>query len=439
MQASPPSDLPRKLGLVDSLSIVVGTMIGSGIFLVPFSIAQTVPSTEWILAVWVVAGLVSLCGALAFAELGAMAPAAGGQYAHLREAFGPFWAFLFGWGLFLVIRSGGTATLAVGFAIYLGQFVPLTPVTSKLASVAIIAVLTWVNYRGVRLGAGVQNVLTFAKVAGIVLLIGSAVFYDAPSKMSWTGPGVDMTISTFGVAMIACLWSYQGWFSVSWVAGEVRNPARDLPVALALGVAIVMAIYLSANLAYFKVLGLEGIAANERVAAAAAELTFGAGGGTIVALIILISISGAINSGILSAPRVYFAQARDGLFFRKFGEIHPVYETPAFSVAMQGAWAIVLAVSGTYERLFSYVIFTSWLFYGLTVAGVFVLRKRYPDHPRPYRMWGYPVTPALFCLIAFGFVINTIITRPGPAGLGLLLLASGVPAYYWWKRSRVIA
>ena len=431
MQAA---ELPRKLGLLDALAIVVGTMMGSAIFLVPSSIARTLPSAALMLAVWIFAGLISLFGALAFAELDAMKPATGGQYVHLRDAFGPFWAFLFGWALFLVIRSGGTATLSVGFSIYLAHFVPLPPEWRKAAAAAVILILTAVNYRGVRLGAGVQKTFTFLKVLGLALLVGGVFLSAAQKPIDWTPAPGGFSFSSFGVAMIACLWAYQGWFAVSWVAGEVRRPERNLPLAFGAGVGIVIVLYLSANISYLRVLSVAEIAKAERVASAAAERALGSAGATLVAATILVSIVGAINSGLLAAPRVYFAQARDGLFFRKFGEVHPRFQTPSFATLMQGVWATLLAVSGSYEKLFSYVIFTSWIFYGMTVGAVFVLRRKHPDAPRPYKLWGYPVTPLVFIGVTAAFVINTVITTPGPSLIGLLLVASGVPVYWWWTR-----
>ena len=426
--------LPRKLEFSDALAIVVGVMIGSGIFLVPSSIAQTLPSPAAIVAVWVFGGVISLFGALAFAELCAMMPDTGGQYTHLREAFGPLCAFLFGWALFTVIRAGGTATLAVGFTIYLGQFVPMSPVISKTAAVAIVLIFTCVNYRGVRLGAGVQRLLTVLKVLGIVVVIGAAFMSSQPSATDWTSSGAGLSLSSFGVAMIACLWAYQGWFAVCWVAGEIKQPGRNLPLSLGLGVGATIALYVSANLAYMKILSVTEIAKADRVAAMVTERVLGPSGAMLVSLTILISIAGAINGGLLAAPRVYFAQARDGLFFRRFGTVHPRFETPAFSILATGVWASILAVSGTYQKLFSYVIFTSWIFYGLTVAAVFVLRRKYPDLPRPYKTWGYPVTPLIFIVVTVAFVANSIITTPGPSLIGLGIVASGIPIYLYWRR-----
>ena len=424
--------LPRKLGFLDSLSIVVGNVIGSAIFLGANSVAQSLPSGPLIVAAWVFAGAISLFGALAFAELGAMMPETGGQYVHMRETFGRFWAFLFGWALFLVIRSGGTAALAVGFSIYLGYFLPLEIWGRKLAAVAIVGLLTYVNYRGVVLSAGVQKAFTFLKVLGLGIVIVGVFASPVRQPVEWSsGP---LSISNFGVALIACLWAYQGWFALSWVAGEVKGPERNLPLALGAGVGIVIAVYVMANLAYMKVLPVPEIAHTERVAAAAAERAMGSVGAAIVSLTILLSIISSLNSGFLSAPRVYFAQARDGLFFQSFGAVHPRYVTPYIAVLAQGVWSAVLAASGSYEKLFSYVIFTSWIFYAMTVAGVFVLRRKYPDLPRPYRVWGYPWAPALFVGMALAFLVNTLLTKPGPALMGLAIIATGVPAYWFWAR-----
>jgi len=375
--------------------------------------------------------VLSFFGALAFAELGAMIPATGGQYVYLRDAYGPLIGFVSGWALFLVIQTGSLATLAAGFSIYLSYFVPLTPVGARVASVALILVLTVVNYRGVRLGVGTQRLFTFLKLAGLSTVIVSAYVApgthgaaaSVPEPISW---------SRFGVAMIACLWAYEGWNSVSFVAGEVERPARNVPLALALGTTVVMAIYVSANLAYLRMLPVSEIAATSRVAARSAEISLGPAGATLVALTILVSIVGASNGSALTSARIYFAQARDGLFFPALGRVHPRFQTPHVAIAVQGAWASVLAASGSYERLFSYVIFTAWIFYGMAVLAVVVLRRRWPDRTRPYKMWGYPVTPLLFSGVAFWFVVNTIVTTPVPSLIGLAIVATGVPAYFFW-------
>src|SRR5437667_5424924 len=425
--------LPRKLGLVDATAIVIGDVVGTAIFLVPNSVAQNLPSAAMVLAVWVVTGVLSFFGALAYAELGAMIPSTGGQYVFLRDSYGPLWGFLCGWSFILAIYSGANATLAVGFATYLSYFIHLTPLLFKLAAVALIAVLTLVNYRGVELGAATQRFFTLLSVSGLVAIIGSALLSRQSTAIEWSLPA-SIPWSHFGVAMIACLWAYEGWSSVSFVAGEIKQPQRNLPLSLGLGVAIIVALYVLANVAYLKILPISTIASTERVAATMAERTIGPLGASLVALTVLLSTAGCTNAGTMTGPRIYFAQARDGLFFRKIGDVHPRFQTPSISILVQGIVTAVLAVSGSYEKLFSYVTFVAWVFYGLTVTGVLVLRRKYPDLPRPYKMWGYPVTAVLFAAIAFGFVINTLVTTPGPSLKGIAIVASGVPVYYVWKR-----
>ena len=428
------AELPRKLGLVDATAILIGTVIGSAIFLVPNVVARSLPSAGLILLVWSLTGVLTFFGALAYGELGAMIPATGGQYVYLREAYGPLVGFLSGWASFLVMQSGGIATLAAGFAIYLSYFIPLSPVAGKLASVLLIAVLTAVNYRGVRLGAGVQRVFTFLKLAGLTVIVVSAFLSPRHIATADTASLGGFSWSQFGVAMIACLWAYEGWNCVSFVAGEVKRPERNLLLALSLGTAALIAIYLAANVAYMRVLSVPTLATTDRVAARAAEITMGSIGGTLVSLTILLSIIGASNGAILTFARAYFAQARDGLFFRAVGSVHPRFETPHIAIVVQGIWAAVLAISGSYEVLFSYVVFAAWIFYGLAVLGVVVLRHKAPKLPRPYRMWGYPVTPIAFAAVAFWFVMNTIITTPVSSLIGLAIVAAGVPVYYIWRR-----
>ena len=426
------AELPRKLGLLDAIVIVVGTVIGSGIFLVPGAVARSLPSAGLILMVWTVTGVLTFCGALAYAELGAMIPDTGGQYVYLREAYGPLVGFLSGWASFLVIQSGGIATLAAGFSIYLSYFMKLNPIGAKVASVLLIVVLTAVNYRGVRLGAGVQRVFTFLKLAGLAIVVVSA--FLGPRHAPVATPPAAFSAGSFGIAMIACLWAYEGWNCISFVAGEVKRPERNLLLALALGTAGLIGVYLTANIAYLRVLSVPAIQAADRVAATAAETTLGPIGGTLVALTILISIIGAANGATLTYARIYFAQAHDGLFFQAVGNIHPRFETPYVAIAIQGVWVSILALSGSYEILFSYVIFAAWIFYGMAVLGVLVLRRKAPDVPRPYKMWGYPITPLLFAGISFWFVVNTIVSKPGPSVIGLAIVAAGIPVYYIWRR-----
>jgi APA family basic amino acid/polyamine antiporter len=432
------AELPRKLSVLDSAAIVVGTVVGSAIFIVPNSVAQSLPSIPAFLSVWVFTGVLSFFGALAYAELGAMIPSTGGQYVYLREAYGPLPAFLCGWAFFLVIQSGSIATLAVGFSIYLSYFVPLGEIAAKVVAVGLILALTAVNYRGVRQGAQVQKTFTFLKISGLAILVVSAIFASRAALDGNEAAAPAFDFQRFGVAMIACLWAYEGWNCLSFVAGEVKNPQRNIPLALGLGVATILIVYLSANLAYLKILPITEIAETPRVAATVAERTIGAVGASFVSLTILLSIIGSTNGTILAAARVYFAQARDGLFFSRVAEIHPRFETPAVSLAFQGIWASILAASGSYEKLFSYVIFAAWIFYGMTVTGVLILRWRLPERPRPYRMWGYPVTPLLFAAVSFWFVGNTLVTTPGPSLMGLAIIATGIPVYSYWRRRNAV-
>jgi APA family basic amino acid/polyamine antiporter len=432
------AELPRRLGLLDSAAIVVGTIIGSGIFVVPNLVARSLPSEPWILAAWVFTGVLSFFGALAYAELGAMMPATGGQYVFLREAYGPLFGFLCGWTNFFIVISAAIAWLSITFATHVAYFVPLTPLNSKAIAVALIASVTLLNYRGVAVGAAVQKTFTVMKVLGLAVLVGAAFLgarhHAAPAAGSPSAPAA-VTLSGFGVAMIACLLSYDGWVALSFVAGEVKNPKRNLPLALALGLALVIAIYVLANVAYLRVLSPSEMAATTRVGALVAERSLGPAGGAFVSATILLSIVGAINGWAMTAPRIYFAQARDGLFFRRFATIHPRFQTPHLSILMFGAWSALLAITGTYETLAAYAMFAAWVFYGMTSLGVIVLRRTQPQRARPYRMTGYPVTLFVFAAVALGFVVNTFIATPGPALVGTLLIAAGVPVYFIWKRN----
>ncbi|HTB14237.1 MAG TPA: amino acid permease [Bryobacteraceae bacterium] len=427
------TDLPRTLGLLDALSIVIGVVIGGGIFLVPNLIAQNLPSAPWILAIWIFAGVVSFFGGLACAELGAAMPATGGQYVYLREAFGPMAGFLCGWTNFLISRGAQSAWLAVVLAIYISYFHPFGPIASKAIAVAAIAVFTYVNYRGVSLGALVQKSFTSAKLVGIFVIVGSAFLFGHAS-VAPAAPVAPVTPSSFGVALIACLLAYDGWVQMSFVAGEMKNPQRNILLALGFGIAAVVTVYLLANLAYLRVLSIPEIAASTHVGADAAGRVLGPVGGTLVSVIILLSIVGSLNGAILTCPRVYFAQARDGLFFRRFGEVHPRYRTPGFAILAQGVWAAILIISGSYETLIDYAMFAIWLSYVFMIASVLVLRRTQSDLPRPYRMWGYPVTPFLFLGIALWFLGNMVVTRPIPSLAALGLIAAGVPVYFVWRR-----
>lgn len=428
-----PAELPRKLGLVDGVAIIVGTVIGAGIFLTPNLVARNLPTPGLILAVWIFTGVISCFGALAYAELGGMIPATGGQYVYLREAYGPLPAFLCGWTYFFVVLSASIAWLGISFANYLNYFVPLSPLADKAVAVALIAAVSYINYRGITAGAVTQKLFTAMKLLGLLVLIGSAFLAAPHAPVAHAGGGFSMRL--FGVAMIGCVVSYDGWVALGFVAGEVRNPKRNLTLAAMLGIAIVTLVYVLANAAYLRVLTVPEIAASNRVGALAAERSLGPTGGMLVSLTILISIVGSANGWAMAAPRIFFAQARDGLFFRRFASIHPRYQTPGFSIVVFGAWSALVGLTGTYETLASYAMFAAWFFYGLTGIGVILLRRREPERPRPFRMPGYPVTLFLFVAVAAAFVVNTFIATPGPAIVGTLLIAAGVPVYFWWKRT----
>jgi APA family basic amino acid/polyamine antiporter len=429
-----PRDLPRRLGMLDATALVVGIVIGSGIFVLPNVIARNVPSYAGIVGAWVIGGVLSFFGALAYAELGAMLPATGGQYVYLREAYGPLCAFVCGWTFMLAVLSGGSAWLAVAFSIYAGYFVRLTPVGAKAVAVALIAVLSAVNYLGVKEGAWVQRTFTCLKVAALVILIGAA-FFSGHSAAGGESAAVPTGTAHFGVALAAILMAYNGWSYVSFVAGEVRNPERNLLRSLVIGMAVVAVLYVSANLAYLKVMTIPQIAATERVGADVARLTMGSPGGTFVSLAVLLSIIGAINGCILTAARVPFAQARDGLFFARFGKAHPRFQTPGFAIVCGGIWTAVLVVNGSYDTLYSYSILAAWIFYTMSVAAVMVLRRKLPDAVRPYRMWAYPWTLWLFVAVSVWFMADAVVTQPLPSAMALVIVATGTLAYWMWRRA----
>jgi APA family basic amino acid/polyamine antiporter len=430
------AELPRKLGFLDALSIVVGIIIGAGIFLVPNLVARELKSPVWILAVWVFAGVISFFGALACAELGTMFPATGGQYVFLREIYGPLIGFLCGWSMFAVARTAQVAWLAVTFTLYLSYFVSMSSIAAKFLGLGALALFTAINYWGVNAGALVQKIFTLAKVVGLLLIIASAFLWHAGSGAVQGSIAGGFSASHFGVALIACVLACDGWVQLTFVAGEIRNPRRNILLALAIGSAVCTAVYVLANVAYLRVLSVPEIAASEHVGASAAERVLGHAGGGLVSLIILMSIIGTLNGCFLTSPRIYFAQARDGLFFRKFGEVHPKHQTPGFAILAQAVWAAVLLVSGSYESLVDYAMFAIWLSYGFMVAGVIVLRIKRPDLDRPYRMWGYPVTAVVFLLITAWFLGNMLVSRPVPSLAGLGLILTGVPIYLFWAKQR---
>jgi APA family basic amino acid/polyamine antiporter len=415
---------------------VVGAVIGSGIFLVPHNVARQVGSLRSFFLVWVVGGMLSLAGALSLAELGSATPEAGGVYVYLRQAYGNAFAFLYGWAMLLVIHSGSAATVAVAFGIYSSQLFPLTLLQQKLVASAVILLLTLVNIIGVRLSSAVQTSFTLAKLAGLAIIMACALFASGVPAVAPAQPlpTPHTTLSSFGVALIGVLWAYDGWHMLSFVAGEVKNPSRVLPQSYFLGTAVVILAYVGANLAYLRALPLAGLAQHQRVAARTMEVLAGRRGATFISALILCSIFGALNSNILTGPRAYFAMARDGLFFRSAGRVHVKFLTPSLAILIQGAWSVVLAVSGSYERLYTYVIFAGSIFYGAATMAVIVIRIRQPVLRRPYHTWGYPILPIAFAVGALVIVGNTLVTRPRDSLIGLIAVLSGLPVYFLWKR-----
>jgi APA family basic amino acid/polyamine antiporter len=430
--------LDRVLGLRDLILIVVGTVIGSGIFLVPGGVLRQAGGHAGpALLVWVVGGVLSLLGALAYAELGAMNPAAGGLYVYLRDAFGPLTAFLYGWTFFLVIATGSAATLAVASTSYLQQFVALGPIGQKLAAVALLGVVAAINVRSTRRSADVQNWSTAIKVGALLVmstvLVVSRRAAPAAATSVWPESFTPSLVSGMGLGMIGVLWAYEGWQYVTFSAGEALNPQRTVPRAIVLGTASLIGIYLFANAGYLAALGTEGVARSDRVAAEAVGAIVGPAAAKLIAAAILVSIFSATNGITITAPRVYYAMARDGLFLRKLGDVHPRYGTPAVSIIAGTLWAMVLAASGTFEQLLTYVVFVGWIFYALGAACVFVLRRTRPQAARPFRVPGYPWTPLLFICAAAALVANTIATQPGRAAVGIAVVLLGLPAYFVWR------
>ncbi|MGH9450068.1 MAG: APC family permease [Terriglobia bacterium] len=431
--------LPRVIGVAGSTALVIGTVIGSGIFLVPHNVALEVGSARGLILVWVLGGALALAGALSLGELGAALPEAGGVYVYLREAYGKLPAFLYGWGMLLVIESGSVATLAVAFGIYSGALIPLTPLEQKLAGCAVIAVLTLINVVGAREGSAVQVVFTVAKLLGLAMIVAFAVhFHGAIHHAAWPAlPTPHTTLSSFGVALIGVLWAYEGWHMLSFSAGEVKDPGRSLPRSYFIGMVVVVVVYLAANFAYLSVLPLPALVAHQRVAARAMLILAGPWGATFVAILILCSIFGAVNGNMLGGPRAYYAMARDRVFFKFVGDVHPRFNTPVAAILIQGLWAIVLTLSGSFQQLYTYVIFSGWIFYCAAVLAVLVLRRRNPALRRPYHVWGYPVLPVAFSFAALLIVVNTLVREPSESLIGLSLILIGIPIYLIWKKRAV--
>lgn len=449
-----PIEFVRGLGLGGALALTIGSIVGTGIFLAPSDVARAVPHAGLVLLACIASGLLTIAGALTYAELGVLFPRAGGIYHFLKEAYGSRWGFLYGWIAFLVIMSGGIAAIAIGFATYLGAFLPwaspenvffTTSIAghawsvggTQIAAVAAILVVTAVNHVGLGPGARVQQVLVVATLVAILAVV-VAAWTRSPAAGAAPLPieaaPAPWSIAGFGVAMVAMLWTYDGWYGLTISAGELRNPSRDLPRGLAGGTFVVLVLYTLLIAAMLRALHVEGLAASARPAEAAANAFFGSTGGRLMSAIALVAALGCLASTVLYASRLYTPLASDGLFFRSLGLIHPRWRTPVRSLWAQSGWAAILALTGTYGSLYTYATCAVVLFHVATAAAVFVLRRRHPDAPRPYRVFGYPVVPALFIVACALLVVNTFRTSPVESGAGLALLLLGLPMHDLWKR-----
>jgi APA family basic amino acid/polyamine antiporter len=448
--------LVRGLGLLDSVLLLVSGIIGSSIFLTAKDIAGPLPNPTLFFLVWVLGGVISLCACVAFAELGSMFPDSGGQYIYLREAYGDLVAFLYGWMLFTVGNGGSIAALSVASAAYMGNIIPFISQQHVIFSLAgmpftrahaiglvLIAILTCVNVFGLRWGALLTNVSTWTKFSAmaVFVVLGFAIGKGHWSNFSAQAPGglsmglsAGQLISAFGVGLIAVFWAYDGWVYVTWVAGEVKDPRRNVPLAMVLGVLAVGTIYLAMNMVYVYAMPLNEIAKYETIAHAAATKLFSPAAAVWLSAMIAISCFSAAAACTLSGSRVYLAMAQDGVFFRRMAVIHPRWRTPVFSLIGQGIWAAVLTMSGRYDQLYTYVIFGMVLSYTLTVIGLFVLRWKRPHVPRPYRCSGYPWLPAIYILVGVTWILNTIVQRPTEALGSAAIVLVGVPGFLYWKR-----
>jgi basic amino acid/polyamine antiporter, APA family len=473
------SGLVRVLGLWDSTLLVIGLVIGSAVFLVTggaSGVARLLPSPGLLIAGWIAGGVLSFAGALVYAELGAALPRAGGQYVFLREAYGDLTGFLYGWTLFAVIHTGTLAALAVGYARYFGIFVPALGTDHALASfpilgrtfeisagqinaVFVIVLLSIINYFGVKEGSLFQGVVTVVKIASFAgfMILGVAIGRGswshfvplfgavgggaaqsagaAPGAMGAAASGFGL--GAFILSMVAMLWAYEGWNNITFTAGEIKDPQRNLPLSLIFGMSAITLIYVGMNLVYLYAMPVGDMFATETIGEAAAGRLFGPFGARLMSLSVLVSVFGCISATVISGPRVFYAMANDGLFFKSIAEVHPRHRTPVKAIFWQCLWSSALCLSGTYDQLYTFAMFAAVLFYALAGASVVVLRRRHPEWPRPYRTWGYPLTPILYVGVCLVVLVNTLINQPVESGWGLAILACGLPAYLYWKGRRV--
>lgn len=450
--------LERKLGFFDSTMIVVGIVIGSGIFLTTGIIAKSIPSPSLILLAFIFGGFLSLAGALAYAELGAAMPQTGGQYVYIREAFGPLPGFLFGWVLFLVYQTGTIAAVAVAFAEYFGYFfpglgtdkfiysgalsilslsLPYSLSVGQIVAITLIIILSFFNYIGLVLGSIIQNISTLLKIGALAALVVLGFIIGKGKHIEFSlqssSLGTSSLLMGFGVAMIAVIWTYGGWNLLSFTAGEIKNPKRNIPLSLIFGVLGVAVIYVTVNYIYLYALPIDEMTGVVRIAEKAATVLFGGTAAAFITAAVVISTFGALNATILTGPRVYYAMAKDNLFFKRVANVHPRFRTPGFSIFIQCAWGCILTLSGTFEQIITYVIFITIIFYIAATASLFTLRKKYPDLPRPYKTWGYPVVPFMYIIALSGLLVNTLFNKPVESIAGLGIAVIGIPVYFYWK------
>ena len=431
--------LKRVLSLLDATMINAGGIIGSGIFMVPATVAMFTGSASLFFMVWIAGGIVSLFGALSVAELGAAIPRAGGQYVYLSEAYGPVWGYLYGWSAVAVINTASIAAVGVAFSEYLRFFFPITDVSIKGIAVATIVLLTIINILDVKSGARFQNVFTISKLGAIfgIIILGLVMEGGSNQNLSpfFSDQSFTELVGPLGLAMVSVLWTFDGWIFITYVAGEVKNPGRNIPLSLIFCMLIVVTIYLLLNYVLIYTLGFTGMNGSDLVVSDAASVFLGNKGAAIVTLIILISLIGANNGFVLTSARINYAMAKDKLFFYQASQIHPRFKSPSNALIIQCVWASLLTFTGTFNQLITYIIFASWIFYGMSAGAVIILRNKKPDMERPYKTPVYPWIPIIFILFAIFLTINTIIEAPRDAAIGAGIILAGLPMYYYWKNN----
>lgn len=464
-EQKPATQLKKSLSLIAAVMAVAGSMIGSGIFRKPSTMTEQLMSPELLIIVWIAAGLITFIGALSNAEVAGMIEATGGQYVYFRKMYGEFTSFIYGWSVLSVIQTGSQAAIAYVFGEYLCYFIKFPPLPEsissftlfmplvgnihpfaewgpKLLAILCILFLSGINYIGVYFGGLVQTIVTFVKI-GVMIFLSLALFIFGDGSLSNLSSGFSISpetsanlVALIGLSLSGAFWAYDGWNNVTFISGEVKNPQRNIPLSLLYGTLIVIIVYVLINLAYLYVMPIEEIANSPLVAAAAAEKIFGKNGGAIISIAVIISTFGAANGSLMASARVPFAMAREKMFFNYLGKVHPRFATPHTSLVVQGIVSSLLVLSGSFDTITDYVIFATWFFYMLTAFGVIVLRKKMPDVPRPYKVIGYPYTIWFFVIFSFVFLVNSIISDSENAAMGMLLIMTGLPLYFFWKYFR---